>query len=209
MFGFHFPVLRAVDISAIIEATILTKWNSATTAMGAASLKHARDAISPTRKKVAIEAINPVRRRGLDRKDAMTKEELAAMLNGREIYREITDMEDKQAEKSGLIVFFGASDDLVEIRGKISDELDACDGRDIFMVNGRLIPDLDDETEIEALQKHGVLEIVQEAHKNADKVEALWCEEKGGPSWTFKTAIPHATFDVMENGEVFCRGIVI
>ena len=28
------------------------------------------------------------------------------------------------------------------------------------------------------------------------------------PAWTYMTDIPHATFDVMDDGELYCRGIV-
>jgi hypothetical protein len=37
-------------------------------------------------------------------------------------------------------------------------------------------------------------------------IEAIW--GKDGYSWTYKTDIPHATFDIFEDGEKFCRGIV-
>ena len=39
------------------------------------------------------------------------------------------------------------------------------------------------------------------------RLEAVWCDGDEY-SWTYKTDIPHATFDVMEDGEKFCRGIV-
>jgi hypothetical protein len=31
---------------------------------------------------------------------------------------------------------------------------------------------------------------------------------KDDTSWSYETDIPHATFDVLEDGEVYCRGIV-
>ena len=30
-----------------------------------------------------------------------------------------------------------------------------------------------------------------------------------GASWLIKTEVPHVTFDIMEDGEVFCRGVVL
>ena len=36
--------------------------------------------------------------------------------------------------------------------------------------------------------------------------EAVW--GAGGVSWTFETDIPHETFNIYENGELFCVGIV-
>ena len=40
-------------------------------------------------------------------------------------------------------------------------------------------------------------------------IEALWCEEDGGPSWTYRTTAPHETFNIMEEGDVYCIGLVI
>ena len=37
-------------------------------------------------------------------------------------------------------------------------------------------------------------------------VDAVWCD--GEFCWTYKTNIPHATFDIYEDGEKYCRGIV-
>lgn len=45
-------------------------------------------------------------------------------LNGREYREELTDEEEQQLKKDGLVVVFGASDDLCEIKGAISDEID-------------------------------------------------------------------------------------
>lgn len=42
--------------------------------------------------------------------------------------------------------------------------------------------------------------------RNGKYIDAVWCD--GEYSWTYKTNIPHATFDVYECGEKYCRGIV-
>jgi len=57
----------------------------------------------------------------------ITAEELAAKLNGREYGEEITDTEEIEAKKSGLVVIFGYSDDSAELRGAINDEI-GCNG---------------------------------------------------------------------------------
>lgn len=41
---------------------------------------------------------------------------------------------------------------------------------------------------------------------HAKQIEAIW--GKDGISWQYKTDIPHATFNVMEDDEVYCIGIV-
>ena len=37
-------------------------------------------------------------------------------------------------------------------------------------------------------------------------IDAVWCED--GYDWTYRTNIPHATFDIYEGSETYCRGIV-
>lgn len=49
----------------------------------------------------------------------MTKESLAAILNGRTYGDEITKEEEAQAKAAELVVIYGASDDLVEFGGAI------------------------------------------------------------------------------------------
>jgi hypothetical protein len=40
-----------------------------------------------------------------------------------------------------------------------------------------------------------------------DTIKALWDTE--GYSWVYETEMPHASFDIMEDGETYCRGIVV
>ena len=37
-------------------------------------------------------------------------------------------------------------------------------------------------------------------------IDAVWC--KGEFTWTYDTNIPHATFEIYDGGENYCRGIV-
>lgn len=37
-------------------------------------------------------------------------------------------------------------------------------------------------------------------------IEAVWC--KGDYCWSYETNIPHATFDIYDDGEKYCKGIV-
>ena len=45
------------------------------------------------------------------------------------------------------------------------------------------------------------------ALKAAKTIKAVWHNE-GGPCWTFETNIPHEVFNIYEDGELFCVGIV-
>ena len=37
-------------------------------------------------------------------------------------------------------------------------------------------------------------------------IDAVWCE--GEFAWTYNTNIPHATFDIFDDEEKYCKGIV-
>jgi len=129
----------------------------------------------------------------------MTKEELAQKLNGREYRSEITREEAKEAKSNNLVVVFGASDDLIEFRGAIDDETDAYEGVTVSIdKNGLLENQCDNED----------CPYFADRIAKAAKIEAVWCPPDEDLSWAYKTEIPHATFDVMEDGELYCRGIV-
>ena len=132
----------------------------------------------------------------------MTKEQLAEQLDGCEIGEEVSKKLGSLAKENGLVVIFGASDDLMEFRGAIDDECGAYDGTIALIDSEGLLP------EREQIEDDEILERFFIRRKTAKNVEALWCKE-ANYSWTFETDIPHASFDVMEEKEKYCRGIVI
>jgi hypothetical protein len=126
-----------------------------------------------------------------------TKEELATLLNNREYLHEVTKDILRIAAENGLVIVFGASHDLCEFRGAINDEFGAREGATIPIDKyGIVINECYDD------RCPYYVEIV----KQAAKIRAKWCD--GEIDWTFETDIPHATFDIYEDGEIFCRGIV-
>lgn len=132
----------------------------------------------------------------------MSAKQLAALLNGREYRCEITSEEEKQAKAAGMVVVFGASDDLIEFRGAIRDEKDCYDGGVIVFDAEGALPSWDEASEDEE-----TAERYFERKAKARTIEALWAQD-GGYSWTYKTDIPHETFEIVEDGEPYCRGIV-
>lgn len=131
----------------------------------------------------------------------MTKEEMAARLTGREYGDEITPEEERIAKAYGLVVVFGYSDDIAELRGAINDEVPGTSPDPFVIVDGALFDDSDD-----CDCKHAEAARERAESVGHDVLPVFGAE--GQPDWTFKTEIPHATFDVMEGAEVFCRGIV-
>lgn len=133
----------------------------------------------------------------------MTDNELAALLTGREYRSEITKAEAAQAKEDGLVVVFGASDDLIEFRGAIDDETGHSECNKIFVDRIGVLEVWDDGS---GANKEYAREWFSRESKTR-RIKAFW--DKEDPySWTFKTEIPHETFEIVEDGKPFCRGII-
>lgn len=124
----------------------------------------------------------------------MTAKELANKLNGREYGNELDYGLDIQAKENGLVVVFGYSDDNAEFRGAIYDEVGCYDGGTIYLdEQGNIIyPD----------------DFPGGYHGNLFQIEAVRCDKEIGAAWSYRTDIPHETFNIYEDGELYCVGIV-
>jgi hypothetical protein len=130
----------------------------------------------------------------------ITKDELAANLNGREYMKEITTEEVKLAKESGLLVVFGSCDDLVEFRGAFDDEVGCYEGCEIKMNNTGIIRSLCPEGES--------CPYFKELSRVSRRIKAIW--DKSGYSWFIVAdGFSHAVFDIFDDGEKYCRGVVI
>jgi hypothetical protein len=127
----------------------------------------------------------------------MNAKEFAAMLNGREYRNEITRAEEKAAKEAGLIVAFGASDDNLELRGAVDEELSAYDGTEAKIRLDKLEV-VTDESCPDCLKLAKVIDI-----------KAEWSPKEPAASWLITASVPFEPFDIMEDGELFCRGAVI
>ena len=136
----------------------------------------------------------------------MDKETLAALLNKRQYNEEITNQEANDAKNAGLLVVFGASDDLIEFRGLFSDEM-GCYGDKteiMFDKEGPIPPwdEMDGCSEEEA-------ENYFRRKSSRKKITTFWCRKGSSATWSYETDVPHATFDICEDGDIFCRGMVM
>ena len=118
----------------------------------------------------------------------MNAEELAKKLNGVEYREELTKELKQKAKENGLVVVFGASDDLLEFEGAMYDEIDMYEGGECYV------------------NEHG--EISMNDGNSGKLIEAIWCPEGLDTSWEIKTDIPSFAFDVMEDGELYSRSLV-
>ena len=128
----------------------------------------------------------------------MNAKELAVILNGREYTEEITKEERSMAKENNLVVVFGASDDLIEFSGAIEGEVQAFDGGTAYLDKNGLA--------MNACYQDDCPYFLSKIEKMS-KIHALWCEEEGF-SFTYKTEIPHETFEIVEDDHKYCRGIV-
>jgi hypothetical protein len=132
----------------------------------------------------------------------MNAKELAAQLNGTQYPLYISTELSKMAKENGLVIVYGASDDLMEFDGAICDEIGANDGTTVYVDSKGLLPNRDSIEDDDELKDY----FAREPHAKA--IEALWCKE-GEYSFTYRTTIPHETFEVLEDGcPPYCRGIV-
>ena len=128
----------------------------------------------------------------------MNTEQFAEMIDSREYLSEMSNTERKIAKENGLVVVFGQSDDLMEFRGAIDGELDCYNGGTAYLDETGLWENQceDEDCPYAAREK-----------TKCKTIRAVW-HDGGGPCWTYETDIPHATFDVYEDGEAWCVGIV-
>lgn len=128
----------------------------------------------------------------------MTIQEFAKMLDGRGIGNEIDRQLKYKAEELGFVVLFGYSDDNAEFRGALDEEVGCYNGTTIYLDEKGLFENCEEEC------SHWKL-----AREKCKTIEAVWHDEEESPAaWTYETDIPHAEFDIMEDGEVWCKGIV-
>lgn len=130
----------------------------------------------------------------------MNAAELAKLLDGRDYRSEMTAAEEQAAKANNLVVVFGASDDLVEFRGAIDDEIGAYSGCEVRLnEKGIAKPSCDDEDCPYFLKAIGDCATIS-TRGLAD----------GG--WKFETKIKHETFRIYDfygtNRDIYCTGIV-
>lgn len=127
----------------------------------------------------------------------LTAEDVAAELDGSEYRNEGSRQLWGRMKEAGLVAVFGASDDLVEVRGAADDELGAYNGTTLYFTPTGLLENDCDNDDCPHFRR---------AQRKAAAVEVAWSEN--GYSWFVTAPFAHKTFSVNEDGEPYCRGIV-
>ncbi len=125
------------------------------------------------------------------------------MLDGREYGKEITISECKLAAEDNIVIVFGYSDDCMEFRGAIHDEVSCYDGGVAYIYSaggfrGLLVNCCDSED----------CPYFKDRVKASRTIEAIWDNAPSAPQWRYETNIPHKVFAILEDGELYCCGIV-
>lgn len=112
---------------------------------------------------------------------------VATKLNGLQYGMEDRTVEelDNLCKENGIVICFGQSDDLMELRGAIYDEYGCYDG--------------------------GTICIDEKGNEEADTnlyypITAVWC--KDDISWQYEFEPKHEVFTIYEDADIYCKGIV-
>ncbi|NIB43836.1 hypothetical protein HBA55_29810 [Pseudomaricurvus alkylphenolicus] len=108
----------------------------------------------------------------------------------------------EKIKAAGLIVVMGHSDDVMLLLGAITDEFDCYDGGTALIDSKGLLPARENLEEDHELEEYFARKRI------AVPLEALWCAEPEH-CWTYKTEIPHETFELFDDEEPYCRGLVM
>ena len=105
----------------------------------------------------------------------------------------------QEAKEEGIVIVYGSSDDLMEFDGAIYDEVGCYEGGTAYITENGL---LENECEDEECPYYLKLK------ENAETIKAKWCKHPDGWTWSYETNIPHETFEMMDDDEKYCLGIV-
>jgi hypothetical protein len=125
-------------------------------------------------------------------------------LNGKEYGWELSKQELEQVKQDGIIIAYGDSDDLLEFRGCIYDEISAYNGTIAKLTKDLTVFNEDENKENFAYNKSEI--------DKMKTIKAIWepKDDQGNifASWKIETDIPHETFNIMEDEELFGIGII-
>lgn len=129
---------------------------------------------------------------------------LAAALHGTEYPLRVSKAMRDNAKQHGLVIVFGASDDLMEFDGAIYDEV-GCYGGGAAKVDAQGV--LGDWENVQSNGDKMAIEQWLQRDKSAKTIKAIWAPSEN-MNWAYQTQIPHVTFDIFRDGAVICRGLV-
>lgn len=119
--------------------------------------------------------------------------EWADRLNGREYLKEMSRDEEKQARVDKVLIAFGYSDDGLELRGVVDNEIVAYDGITVYLKH----------------KDNSWMFVCRENRNYLVWIKAEWSPPGFDVSWRTTSNVPSHSFMINEDGEPFCAGLVI
>lgn len=152
-----------------------------------------------------------------------TIDDLANLLDGNEYRDELRNEYNLNVEeickKNNWVVVFGYSDDNLELRGVIDDEIGAWEGITIKLVKPGdfyLVDEYEEtyqkakETMFISIENSELEELKKDNYKGTCVIECLWSPEDSDASWQFNCAgAPSVRFNIMEEEELYAECLVI
>jgi hypothetical protein len=129
---------------------------------------------------------------------AKTVQSVADRLSMRQIGEELTEGEEAEAKANNFLIIFGYSDDVIELRGAIHDEISLGDRIHVFGRN--VINDFELEEDKKVLIKYGIV---------PDPLATIECSFTDCFRFIYLGALPNHQFYIFEGLETYCIGIVI
>lgn len=103
-----------------------------------------------------------------------------------------------EAIANGIVIVYGYSDDGMVFRGAIDAEFECHNGATCHI-------DKDGPIGNECSQDDCPYH--QEVIDLSSRITSIW-SDTGAPAWRYETDIEHQTFDISDDGELWCRGII-
>lgn len=142
----------------------------------------------------------------------MNTKEISKLLDGCQYGVEHDRIEDglfKQLKKDGFVIVIPYSDDGIHFCGAIIDEVGAFNGAKIKVYKtGNLIPHDEEEGYFRVADGLEVLGLERSSNEAVNIIDAIWCPKDKNCSWDLKSDIPHETFNIFEDKELFGVGLV-
>lgn len=139
----------------------------------------------------------------------LTKERLAEMLNGRDMTLEYDTPTWKDVQDN-LVVLYGHSDDLIEVRGAVHDEMNRYECTQFALVLAG--EQIDDGENVVIMDTPSIM-LLSEDYDQSNNPRLITVRyssvDNTQADWEFETDMPHATFMLNKKGKPFCKGIVI
>jgi hypothetical protein len=130
----------------------------------------------------------------------ITIENAILKLNNQEYPLRVSRQFEQELKDSELVIIYGASDDLIEFGGAISDELGAGNGTIKHIYKTGIIGDRD------KVDSDEDMELYLKNKQNSKEIKAIW--GINDISWQYETEIPHKVFHIVEDDEIYCIGII-